>query len=29
MCKEDVPEYREVEAGHWISCHRFEEIRQR
>jgi oligopeptide/dipeptide ABC transporter ATP-binding protein len=28
ICKEDVPDYREVEAGHWISCHRFEEIRQ-
>jgi peptide/nickel transport system ATP-binding protein len=25
-CKEKVPEYREVESGHWVSCHRYEEL---
>ena len=27
ICRTDVPEYREVEQGHWIRCHRYEEIR--
>ncbi len=26
ICKEQVPEYREVEPGHWIMCHRYEEL---
>ncbi|MGY5874768.1 MAG: ABC transporter ATP-binding protein [Candidatus Thorarchaeota archaeon] len=26
ICKEEVPEYREVEPGHWIFCHRYEEL---
>lgn len=28
ICKEEVPEYREVESGYWVRCHRFEELRQ-
>jgi oligopeptide/dipeptide ABC transporter ATP-binding protein len=27
-CKEKVPEYREVEPGHWIRCIRYEEIQK-
>lgn len=26
LCKEKAPDYREVEAGHWIRCHRYEEL---
>ena len=26
ICRELKPEYREVEAGHWIMCHRYEEL---
>lgn len=26
ICKSDLPEYREVEPGHWILCHRYEEL---
>ncbi len=26
ICKEEIPEYREVEPGHWIFCHRYEEL---
>ncbi|MHA2188164.1 MAG: oligopeptide/dipeptide ABC transporter ATP-binding protein [Candidatus Thorarchaeota archaeon] len=26
VCREELPEYREVESGHWIFCHRYEEI---
>ena len=26
ICKEEVPEYREVELGHWMFCHRYEEL---
>ena len=26
VCREKVPEYREVEPGHWIFCHRYEEL---
>jgi peptide/nickel transport system ATP-binding protein len=26
ICREQKPEYREVELGHWIMCHRFEEL---
>ncbi len=26
ICREQVPEYREVEPGHWIFCHRYEEL---
>lgn len=28
QCREKVPEYREVELGHWVSCHRYEELPQ-
>ena len=26
ICKEKIPEYREVEDGHWVMCHRYEEL---
>ncbi|MGY5861513.1 MAG: ABC transporter ATP-binding protein [Candidatus Thorarchaeota archaeon] len=26
ICRDQVPEYREVEPGHWIFCHRYEEL---
>ena len=26
ICRERVPKYREVEPGHWIFCHRYEEL---
>ena len=26
ICREQIPEYREVEPGHWIFCHRYEEL---
>jgi len=26
LCKQRVPDYREVELGHWILCHRYEEL---
>jgi oligopeptide/dipeptide ABC transporter ATP-binding protein len=26
ICREVKPEYREVEAGHWVMCHRYEEL---
>ncbi len=26
VCKNELPEYREVEPEHWIMCHRFEEL---
>lgn len=26
ICKEQIPEYREVESGHWVACHRYGEI---
>ncbi len=26
ICSETIPEYREVEEGHWILCHRYEEL---
>jgi len=26
ICREQVPEYREVEPDHWIFCHRYEEL---
>jgi peptide/nickel transport system ATP-binding protein len=26
ICREVQPEYREVEAGHWVMCHRYEEL---
>lgn len=26
ICEEQVPEYREVEPGYWIFCHRYEEL---
>jgi len=26
LCREKVPDYREVEPGHWICCHRYEEL---
>jgi oligopeptide/dipeptide ABC transporter ATP-binding protein len=28
ICKEQVPEYREVEDRHWVSCHRWGEIEE-
>ncbi len=27
-CKDEVPEYREVEDNHWIRCHRYEDIKE-
>ncbi len=26
ICREQIPEYREVEPGQWIFCHRYEEL---
>ncbi len=26
ICREQIPEYRQVEPGHWIFCHRYEEL---
>jgi oligopeptide/dipeptide ABC transporter ATP-binding protein len=26
ICREKIPEYREVEQGHWVLCHRYEEL---
>jgi oligopeptide/dipeptide ABC transporter ATP-binding protein len=26
LCKTDVPEYREVEPGHWVFCHHYETL---
>lgn len=26
ICREKLPEYREVEQDHWVLCHRFEEL---
>ncbi len=26
MCRDTLPEYREVEDGHWVMCHRYEEL---
>jgi len=26
ICREQIPEYREVEPGHWIFCHRYEKL---
>jgi len=26
LCKQRMPDYREVEPGHWILCHRYEEL---
>jgi oligopeptide/dipeptide ABC transporter ATP-binding protein len=26
ICKQEIPEYREVEPGHWMFCHRYEEL---
>ncbi|MHA1906389.1 MAG: ABC transporter ATP-binding protein [Candidatus Thorarchaeota archaeon] len=26
ICKTEVPEYREIESGHMIACHRYEEL---
>ena len=26
QCREEVPEYREVEEGHWLMCFRYEEL---
>ncbi|MFW9869896.1 MAG: ABC transporter ATP-binding protein [Candidatus Thorarchaeota archaeon] len=26
ICKEKLPEYREVEKDHWVLCHRYEEL---
>ncbi len=26
ICKEQIPEFREVEVGHFIMCHRYEEL---
>jgi len=26
LCREKNPEYREVEPGHWVYCHRYEEL---
>ena len=28
VCKEEVPEYREVETDHWIRCHRYGDLSQ-
>ncbi|MGQ4911523.1 MAG: ABC transporter ATP-binding protein [Candidatus Thorarchaeota archaeon] len=28
VCKQEVPEYREVEHDHWISCHRWGDLPQ-
>jgi oligopeptide/dipeptide ABC transporter ATP-binding protein len=26
ICREAKPEYRQIEAGHWVMCHRYEEL---
>ncbi|MFW9963362.1 MAG: ABC transporter ATP-binding protein [Candidatus Sifarchaeia archaeon] len=26
ICREKIPEYREIEKGYWILCHRYEEL---
>ncbi|RLI51960.1 MAG: ABC transporter ATP-binding protein [Candidatus Thorarchaeota archaeon] len=26
LCKAEIPEYREVERGYWVFCHRYEEL---
>ena len=26
ICKEKLPDYREVESGHWVLCHLYEEL---
>ena len=26
ICRQQIPEYREVERGHWIFCHRYEKL---
>jgi peptide/nickel transport system ATP-binding protein len=26
ICKQEVPEYREIEKNHYIRCHRYEEL---
>ncbi|TFG33323.1 ABC transporter ATP-binding protein [Candidatus Thorarchaeota archaeon] len=26
VCREKIPDYREVEDGHWVMCHRYEEL---
>ncbi|TFG31957.1 ABC transporter ATP-binding protein [Candidatus Thorarchaeota archaeon] len=26
LCREKIPDYREVEDGHWVMCHRYEEL---
>ncbi len=26
ICREQIPKYRQVEPGHWIFCHRYEEL---
>lgn len=26
ICRERIPEYREIEPGYWILCHRYEEL---
>jgi oligopeptide/dipeptide ABC transporter ATP-binding protein len=26
ICRKQKPEYRQVESGHWIMCHRYEEL---
>ena len=28
ICKEEMPEYREVETDHWIRCHRWGDIEE-
>ncbi len=28
ICRIEIPEYREVEQGHWIRCHRYGEIKE-
>ncbi len=28
ICKEEIPEYREVETDHWIRCHRWGDIEE-
>jgi oligopeptide/dipeptide ABC transporter ATP-binding protein len=26
ICKQKIPEYREVEKDHWVLCHRYEDL---
>ncbi|MHA2384505.1 MAG: oligopeptide/dipeptide ABC transporter ATP-binding protein [Candidatus Thorarchaeota archaeon] len=28
ICKEEVPEYQEIEQDHFIRCHRWDDIQQ-